>query len=144
MGNGDGTNDRRGNLAILSEEKRTQLFITVVGVLLAGFISVLWSMFSGIEDELKNLDSEVSEYSHTLIQIQEHVISHDKEKDIWVGRILRNVDSIDDLRNNVSARQDPFSGAEGKDLERRIRALELCCGVLRIDSSNGLSSITDE
>ena len=136
--------DRRGNIVVLSEEKRTQLFITVVGVLLAGFISVLWSMFSDIDDGLGKLEVEVSGYSHTLIKIQEHVFNHDKEQDIWVNRILSNVDAIDALRNKVSARKDPFSGTEGRELDHRIRALELCCGVLRIDNSNGLSNITDE
>ena len=151
MANGDEDTNRRNNFAVLSMEKRTQVFITVLGVLLAAYLSVLWSTLADIngglvklDEKFSGLDDEMHKSAIIMTEVKEHVYSHDLEKDIWVARILSNVDAIDDLRNNVSARQDPFSGTEGRELGRRIRALELCCGVLRIDSSNGLSSITDE
>ena len=145
MAEGD-QKDRRGNLAVLSMEKRTQIFVTVLGVLLAGYLSVLWGTLADIsgglvklDDRFTALDDEVHRSAVIMAEVKEHVYSHDIEKRIWTDRILSNVDAIDDLRNNVSARQDPFSGTEGRDLARRIRALELCCGILRVDRAEEFS-----
>ena len=146
MANGDEGANRRNNFAVLSMEKRTQVFITVLGVLLAAYLSVLWGTLSDItgglaklDDRFSELDDEMHRSAIIMTEVKEHVSSHDLEKDIWVARILGNVDAIDDLRNNVNARQDPFSGTEGRDLERRIRKLELCCGILRVDRADEFS-----
>ena len=133
-------------MAVLLMEKRTQIFITVFAVLMAAYLSVLWGTLADINDGLAKLDGRFTELDDEMhrsavimAEVKEHVYSHDNEKKIWVDRILGNVDAIESLRNNVSARKCPFSGTEGRDLARRIRALELCCGILRIDREGEFS-----
>ena len=57
----------------------------------------------------------------------EHMDRHETEANYWKQRIDRNRDEIRKIMKSPSARPDPFTGTEGKELERRIDKLERCC-----------------
>jgi hypothetical protein len=53
-----------------------------------------------------------------------HVVSHDTAAREWKARIVVNEQCCDELRRSPQARADPFTGTDGRRLERRIEALE--------------------
>ena len=56
--------------------------------------------------------------------LETRVAGHDEESHTWKDRINRNEQVLVELRTNAAARPDPFTGSDGRELEKRIRALE--------------------
>lgn len=72
---------------------------------------------AAIQALLHALDIRLKEY-------ETRQAAHESEAENWKSRISRNEQSVADLRSNAGARPEPFAGTEGRELDRRIRALE--------------------
>jgi hypothetical protein len=53
-----------------------------------------------------------------------HVETHEKTAGEWKQRIIENERALRQLQTAPSARPDPFTGSEGRQLEYRIERLE--------------------
>jgi len=89
----------------------------VVGLSVPAAIGWVRSDVHDVESELRKLRVNVAENSA-------HRVEHDKNAEEWKQRIRRNESGVRELTNNASARPDPFTGTEGRQLERRIDQLE--------------------
>lgn len=120
--------ERRRDL--VKAERRTQFITSFVGMLTVGLGFVIWEVIDGIAVDLDSLDSGMVEVSRRVAVVDAHVSAHEKEKDIWVNRILNNALAIDDLQTSANSRFDSFTGTQGRLMERRIDVLEKDVGVL--------------
>ena len=108
----------------VKEEKKTQLFIFITGAIATAFGAVVTVLYANMSANIVGIQDEIRESRIILTATQEHVKSHETEKQIWVDVILSNQMEIRDLRNNVNARKDPFSGSEGRVLAARLSDME--------------------
>lgn len=69
-------------------------------------------------------DARLRGLSESVTRALEHVESHNTEANYWKTRIETNTDRITELTSNANARPDPFTGTQGRELERRIDQLE--------------------
>mgnify|MGYP001547381064 CR=1 FL=1 len=89
----------------------------VVGLSVPAAIGWVRTDVNDIESELRQLRVDVAENSA-------HRVEHDRNAEEWKQRIRLNESGLRELTNNASARPDPFTGTEGRQLERRIDILE--------------------
>jgi hypothetical protein len=92
---------------------------------------IVWRDNSVLSVGLEDLQRAVDANTATIRVIAEqayansiHRVEHEKQADRWIAKILENERSIHSLQQQPSARPDPFTGTEGRELERRIRAIE--------------------
>jgi hypothetical protein len=55
---------------------------------------------------------------------ESHIVSHDREAEQWKQRIIRLEQQFYEINTQPKARADPFTGTEGRELERRLHELE--------------------
>ena len=77
-----------------------------------------------IDGRLEASEGVVSGLTVSVARSLEHVEQHKKQSEYWIGRIEKNTEELNLLRTKSSARPDPFTGTQGRVLERRIDALE--------------------
>ena len=118
---------------LLSEEKKTQLLTMLAGATIVGLGTVLWYMLIHLQAEGESTSREVRALMVSAAKIEKHIESHDMQSSIWIDKILRNEQKIIEIKTNAAARKDPFTGEEGRVLERRVRAVEKCCDALHLN-----------
>lgn len=52
-----------------------------------------------------------------------HRLEHEKTSERWINQIIRNSELIREMRSTPEARPDPFTGTEGRELQRQIDEL---------------------
>ena len=133
--------ERRNNMEITSLEKRTQVLVAIVFMMLSGMGVRFWQSFSTLGSELKAQDIQIGALLVSMTKVHEHVELHKIEKEIWIQRILDNVSELHEVRKDlakfrtdVSARKDPFSGTQGRFWRELIDAnlksiyeMKQCC-----------------
>jgi hypothetical protein len=111
-----------------------KIAVAIVSALLVSAIGqgiVVWRDNSVLSAGLEDLRSAVDTNTNTLRVIAEqssensvHRIEHERQADFWINRIEQNTRELHALQRQPSARPDPFTGTEGRELERRIRVIE--------------------
>lgn len=91
-----------------------------------GVTTAIWlgSLYLGAIDQL-------SHHSAAISSLERYTAEHNRDASQWISSIKRNVDKCEqcrvdvaELKSDVRARPDPFTGSEGRALEARIHALE--------------------
>lgn len=111
---------RAGSVEILLAEKRTQVFISIFGVLVSVIALGIWEKLASMEGVLGGLE-------HSSIVFEEYKKVHKEEASVQIARIDKNIELIRQLMTDSAARSDPFTGTQGGYLEHRIERLEKCC-----------------
>jgi hypothetical protein len=115
------TNDRR---TVTATENRILFFARLSGLLLTMIGAILWYTSTSIIAEISSISDSVTEMRAQLAETRISVTGNRREREIWVRRIIENSERINLLQNNVSVRKDPFTGTEGKAMDKRLRELE--------------------
>jgi hypothetical protein len=98
-----------------------------------GLVSSLdvWRRVAVIDSELgycgRRLDAIESAIQPIAIEINRNGFQQtefSRQLTDWIQESRRMRKDLDDLRLNSTARPDPFTGSDGRELERRIKALE--------------------
>lgn len=122
---------------MLSLEKKTQIVISVFGVLVTVIAIGVWdrlvSIETGLEHRLEGMEATLAFIVQESSAFTEYKESHKHESNFWVRKIGQNAEYIYELRTDAGAREDPYTGTEAEALERRIDAVEMCCSMCTRD-----------
>lgn len=66
------------------------------------------------------LTAQVSKLGREVSSVHEHVTEHDRSAQEWKDRIASNEKRLHILSSSSTARPDPFTGTQGRVLERRL------------------------
>ena len=66
----------------------------------------------------------IHELRQSIIRSEGHIASHNDESIEWKNRIKSLEQKVYDIQTKPTARPDPFTGADGRELDQRIRTLE--------------------
>ena len=94
------------------------------GIAVWSDVRLLSSAVSRIESDLATLDVTLARVAIETSANSVHRVEHQRQSDQWIKQIERNRDAIEALREKPSARPDPFTGTEGRELKQRIERLE--------------------
>jgi hypothetical protein len=111
-----------------------KIAVAVISALLVAAIGqgvVVWRDNSVLSSGLEELRRAVDANTDSLRAIAQqahansiHRLEHEKQAERWIDKILENEHNIHALQQQPAARPDPFTGTEGRELERRLRVLE--------------------
>lgn len=118
-----------------NSQPKSETFWKVVGLVIPIFVSGLAGYSSFMVDSVRRehddltkrvvaLEGLVSGLMQSVARTLQHVELHTEEKNHWIARIEENSKLLHSLAKDSAARPDPFTGTEGRQLERRIDALE--------------------
>ena len=112
--------------------------VAVVSALLVAAIGqgiMVWRDNAVLSTGVEELRRAVDTNTNTLRVVAEqssantvHRLEHERQSSFWIARIEQNTREIHALQREPAARSDPFTGTEGRTLERRIRAIEQRAG----------------
>lgn len=71
------------------------------------------------------ITAKVHELDRAVSALEARLSDHKQSAEEWKSRIERTERGIHELSSVATARPDPFTGTEGRALERRLDALEL-------------------
>jgi hypothetical protein len=118
----------------LPQDGYAKIAVAVITALLTAAIGqgiVVWRDNSVITARLEDVQRAVDANTNSMRAIAEqshansiHRIEHEKNAQQWINKIIENERDIHALQSSAAARKDPFTGSEGRELERRIKALE--------------------
>ena len=69
-------------------------------------------------------DAKLGGLIESVVRALEYIESHERESDRYKNRIDALTEKMQALATDALARPDPFTGTEGRELERRIDTLE--------------------
>ena len=103
----------------------------VMSVLVTAMMGLIYIVYTGLsadnDEQAARTAGMLLRLDQTIVQMaryQANVDSHIEESNYWKREIESLREDITILRTHAAARADPFSGSEGKALERRIGTLE--------------------
>ena len=145
---------RVGMIELLTAEKRTKVFITVLIALVTIIAGGIWEKLLSMGGSLTNMEDTISLVLHDSVIFAEYRNTHKQEAKYHIDKIDSNFKAIHNLINNVNARKDGFSGEQAKameyrlgheitSLERRIDKIEQCCGIVKYKSSRRILNFDD-
>ena len=107
--------------------------VAVVSALLVAAIGqgvVVWRDNSVLSSSVEDIQRAVDAIALTQRNLAEqshantiHRLEHEKQAARWIDKILENERDIHAMQQR-NFRPDPFTGAQGRDLDRRLKALE--------------------
>lgn len=118
--------DKQQNRRTGPQHKREIAWGILLPAASLGVTLAIWfgSLYLGALDELSHHASAIS-------SLERYAVEHNRDASQWIESIKRNVDKCEqcrvdvaELKADVRARPDPFTGTEGRSLEARINALE--------------------
>ena len=87
-------------------------------------LDVLNSDVESIKRQLRTVDLTDAAIAKQVAENSIHRIEHEKSAERWIDQIIENENDIHDLQSRTSARPDPFTGTQGRELRKRIEKLE--------------------
>lgn len=72
----------------------------------------------------QRVSDSIHEIRQSIIRSEGHIASHNDESIEWKNRIKSLEQKVYDIQTKPTARPDPFTGADGRELDQRIRTLE--------------------
>jgi len=122
---------RRGKM---DEQHFHKFAITVITALLLAAIGqglILWRDNSVLSVGMEELRHAVDANTDTIRALAQqahansiHRIEHEKQAERWINQIIENGRAIHDLQQQPGARPDPFTGSQGRELQRQIDELK--------------------
>jgi hypothetical protein len=116
------------------QQGSVKIAIAVAGALVVAAVTngvALWSDVRLLSAAVARMESDLTELDATLARISietsantVHRAEHERQSERWIEQIERNRDAIEALKEKPSARPDPFTGTEGRQLRERIERLE--------------------
>jgi len=109
-------------------EQATKWFIGIVTSSILGLISVVYvGISSDIEkhnDNAMDILSKIELMAVQSVQTRSDLHAHIEEAKYWKDEITDMRKTVTSLREDASARKDPFTGTEGRYLRERVERLE--------------------
>lgn len=103
----------------------------VMSVLVSAMMGLIYIVYTGLsadnDDQAARTAGMLLRLDKTIVQMatyQANVDAHIEESNYWKREIEGMRKDIANLRTHAAARADPFTGTEGRALERRIDTLE--------------------
>ena len=117
-----------------SQDGYHKIAVAVITALLVAAIGqgvVVWRDNSVLSASLEDLQRAVDANTETLRALAQqahansiHRIEHEKQAERWIDKIIENERNIHALQNQPTARPDPFTGSDGRELQRQIDELK--------------------
>lgn len=104
---------------------RVDLLTAVAGLAGALVIGVAAYEYQRLANHVAQIDGIVSGQSISLARTMESSAAHASDASREIARIDRHEKRLTELETSIHSRPDPFTGTEGRTLERRIDQLEL-------------------
>ena len=109
-------------------EQATKWFIGIVSSSILGLISVVYvGISSDIEEHNANamaILSKIELMAVQSVQTRSDLQAHIEESKYWKDEITELRHQVTTLREDASARKDPFTGTEGRYLKEQVERLE--------------------
>jgi len=75
-------------------------------------------------ERLQSLEQTQRRLEVSIARYNNHVQEHEKQSEYWIQRIESNTNRLGRLATDSAARPDPFTGTQGRELERRLDFVE--------------------
>ena len=106
-------------------KNRIDFLTAMAGLAAALTIGVAAYEYQRLANHVARIDGLVSGHSISLARALESQHAHAADAGREIARIDRHEKRITELETSTNSRPDPFTGTEGRKLERRIDHLEL-------------------
>lgn len=110
------------------EDKKWDVLTAAAGFAATLAMGVVGYEYRNLAARVDRIVNDLNAIAIVTAENRLHRENHDRTSNYWISEIEKLRANVHELQVNPTARKDPFTGTEGRDLARRIQRLERAAG----------------